>query len=143
MVTRKPSNSVSQHARHGVWVPACAGTTMRLFISRRAFARSDLSTPGLSSVAGSRPVGSMRPMSGPHDGGQPASRRNRLCRLDLVAQHELLDLSGRSLWYRTEHHGLRRLEARHLRAAKPNDLGFGRAGVVLQFDERAGHLAPL
>jgi hypothetical protein len=25
----KPSNSVSQNKRHGVWVPACAGTTLR------------------------------------------------------------------------------------------------------------------
>jgi hypothetical protein len=28
VIARKPSNSVSQHKRHGVWVPAFAGTTI-------------------------------------------------------------------------------------------------------------------
>jgi hypothetical protein len=28
VVARKPSNSVTQNERHGVWVPVFAGTTM-------------------------------------------------------------------------------------------------------------------
>ena len=69
-------------------------------------------------------------------------RRNRLRRMDLLAQQELLNLAGRSLGNRTEHHGLRGLEAGHLAATEGDDVGFRGARVVLQFDEGAGHFAP-
>src|SRR6266436_2190834 len=70
------------------------------------------------------------------------SRRNRLRRINLIAQHELLNLPRGGFRNRPEHHGLRRLETRHMAAAKGDDLGFGRPGIFLQFDEGAGHLAP-
>ena len=70
------------------------------------------------------------------------SSRNRLCRINLIAQHELLNLPRGGFRDRPEHHGLRRLEARHLAAAKRDDLGFGCAGIFLQFDEGAGYFAP-
>src|SRR6266446_2746751 len=70
------------------------------------------------------------------------SSRYRLCRINLIAQHELLNLPRGGFRNRAKHHGLRRLEARHLGAAKRDDLGFGYADIFLQFDEGAGHLAP-
>src|SRR3954463_8039003 len=69
-------------------------------------------------------------------------RRYRLRRVHLIAQHEFLDLAGRGFRYRPEHNRLRRLEARHMLSAECDDVGFRRACVLLQLDERAGHLAP-
>ena len=58
-------------------------------------------------------------------------RRNRLRRIHLVAQHELLDLAGGRLRNRPEHHGLRGLEARHMATTKRDDLGLGGPRIVL------------
>src|SRR5581483_420252 len=49
-----------------------------------------------------------------------------------LAQHEFLDLSGRGLRQRTEHHLLRHLETREVLAAPGNDLGGLETGAGFQ-----------
>ena len=68
---------------------------------------------------------------------------DRARRLRELAQHELLDLPGRGLRQLAEHEALRHLEVRHVLAAERAQLVLGHAGTRLQFDERAGRLAPL
>src|SRR5882672_1787797 len=51
-------------------------------------------------------------------GHEVPSCRYRLRRFDLIAQHEFLDLAGRCLRDRPEHHRLRRLEPGHVSTAE-------------------------
>src|SRR5579859_2348653 len=67
---------------------------------------------------------------------------DRARRLRHLAQHELLDLPGRSLRQLTEHEALRHLEARHVLTAERTQFIRRHTGAWLQFDERARRLAP-
>src|SRR5215471_13112744 len=68
---------------------------------------------------------------------------DRFHRSRLLPQDELLDLAGRGLGQRAEHHRARRLEARKVGAAMLDQLVLGDLGAGLDLDEGARGLAPL
>src|SRR5215467_10485900 len=68
---------------------------------------------------------------------------DRLDRSRLLPQDELLDLAGRGLGQRAEHHRARRLEASEVGAAMLDQLVLGDLGPGLHLDEGARCLAPL
>jgi len=51
MVAAKPSDSVFQHERHGVWVPAFAGTTAVIDLSRSVARMSEAKSGVTSQIA--------------------------------------------------------------------------------------------
>ena len=75
--------------------------------------------------------------------GVGGSRAQTLPRARLVAQHEFLDLAGRGLGQRAEHHRPRRLVMRHVLAAEGDDRRRPSAVAPgFKRDEGAGALAP-